>query len=92
MLACKLKAPTGEMIEQVIRLDFPTSNNEAEYEAILAGIDLAIFVSSKNIIIQSFYQLVIGLVKGGYETRDQRMTKYVYLVKLQLKSFVAWKL
>ena len=49
----QLKAPIGERIEQTIRLDFPASNNEAEYEEILAGIDLAISISSEKIIIQS---------------------------------------
>ena len=47
----QLKAQTKERMEQAIQLDFPASNNEAEYEAILAGIDLAIFVSSEKIII-----------------------------------------
>ena len=88
----QLKALTGKRIEQAIRLDFPASNNEVEYEAILVGIDLVIFVSSEKIIIQSDSQLVVGQVNGEYETQDQRMTKYVCLVKLQLKSFVAWKL
>ena len=57
-----LKAPIGERIEQVIRLGFPASNNEMEYEAILAGIDLAISVSLEKIIIQSDSQLVVGQV------------------------------
>ena len=39
-LGLQLKAPTGEVIEQAIRLDFSTSNNEAEYEAIIVGLDL----------------------------------------------------
>ena len=42
----QLKAPTRKMIEQAIRLDFPASNNEIEYEEILAGVDLAKSVSS----------------------------------------------
>ena len=42
----KLKAPTEERIEQAIQLDFPASNNEEEYEAILDNIDLAISISS----------------------------------------------
>ena len=46
-------------MEQAIWLDFPASNNEAKYEAILAGIDLAISVSLEKIIIQSDSQLVI---------------------------------
>ena len=88
----QLKAPIGEKIEQAIRLDFPASNNEVEYEAILVGIDLAIFVSSEKIIIQSDSQLVVRQVNWEYESRDQHMTKYVCLVKLRLENFVAWKL
>ena len=86
-VSLQLKAPIEERIEQVIWLDFPTSNNEAEYEAILAGIDLAISVSSEKIIIQSDSQLVVGQVNEDYETWDQRMAKYVCLVKLLLESF-----
>ena len=36
-LGLQLKAPTGEVIEHDIHLDFLTSNNEAEYEAIIVG-------------------------------------------------------
>ena len=35
-LGLQLKASIGEIIEQAIHLDFPVSNNEAEYEAIIA--------------------------------------------------------
>ena len=41
----QLKAPIGERVKQVIRLEFPASNNETEYEAILARIDLSQSVS-----------------------------------------------
>ena len=63
----QLKAPTMERIVHAIRLDFPASNNEAEHEAILASIDLAIFISSEKIIIQSDSQLVVGQVNEEYE-------------------------
>ena len=56
----QLKALTGERIEQAIRLDFPASNNETEYEAILARIDLTTSISSEKIIIRSDSQLVVG--------------------------------
>ena len=42
----RLKAPTGEEIEQAIRLGFSASNNESEYEATLAGLSLAAAVSA----------------------------------------------
>ena len=91
-LGLQLKAPIGEIIEQAILLDFPASNNEAEYEAIIAVIDLAISVSSEKIIIRSDSQLVVGQVNREYETRDQCMTKYVSLVNLHLQNFMAWLL
>lgn len=37
-----LESPTGEQLEQSIRLGFPASNNEAEYEAILSSLSLTI--------------------------------------------------
>ena len=88
----QLKAPIGERIKKAIWLDFIASKNEAKYEAILAGIDLIVSISSENIIIQSYSQLVVGQVNREYETQDQLMAKYVCLVKLRLESFVAWKL
>ena len=42
----QLKAQIRKMVEQAIRLDFPASNNETEYEAILARVDLAQSISS----------------------------------------------
>ncbi|RVW95941.1 hypothetical protein CK203_027601 [Vitis vinifera] len=43
-----LQSPTGEQLEQAIRLGFPTSNNEAEYEAILSGLNLALALSASK--------------------------------------------
>ena len=91
-LVLQLKALIGEVIEQAIRFNFPASNNEAEYEAIIAGLDLAFSVSSENIIIRIDSQLVVGHVNGEYKTRDQCMTKYVSLINLRLGSLLAWRL
>ena len=56
----QLRTPTGQMIEQTIQLIFPSSNNETEYEAILAGVDLTKSVSSEKLIISGDSQLVVG--------------------------------
>ena len=69
-LELQLEAPIEEVIEQAVRLDFPTSNNEDEYEAIIVRLDLAIFLLSEKIVIRSDSQLVVGQVNGEYETRD----------------------
>ena len=59
-MGLQLESPIGEVIEQAICLNFSTSNNEAKYEAIIVGLDLAISVSSEKIIIRSESQLLVG--------------------------------
>jgi len=36
-----LRSPEGDTIECAVRLQFSTTNNEAKYETILSGLDLA---------------------------------------------------
>ena len=57
-----LQSPIGEQIEQAIRLGFPTSNNEAKYEAILDGLDLALTLSATKLEIYNDSQLIIGQI------------------------------
>ena len=49
-------------------------------------------MSSKKIIIRSDSQLVVKQVNREYETKDQRIAKYVSLINLRLGSFAAWRL
>ena len=91
-LGLQLKAPTEEIIEHAIRLNFLSSNNEAEHEAIIARLDLAISVSLEKIVIRSDSQFVVGQVNEEYETRDQRIAKYMSLINLRLGNFTVWRL
>ena len=80
-IVLQLKSPSGDKIEQAIRLGFYASNNESKYEAILAGIELATMLSADKLMIRSDSRLVVGQVNAEYESRDPRMVKYVTLVK-----------
>ena len=68
-LGLQLKALIGELIEHAISLDFFASNNEADYEAIISDLNLAICVSLEKIIIRSDSQLVVRQVNDEYEAR-----------------------
>ena len=46
-----LISPDGEIIEQSIRLGFKASNNEAEYEALIAGLKLAVAAEAGEVIV-----------------------------------------
>ncbi|RVW71622.1 hypothetical protein CK203_052647 [Vitis vinifera] len=53
----RIAVPNWGNLEQAIRLGFSASNNEAEYEAILSGLDLALALSVSKLRIYSDSQL-----------------------------------
>ena len=72
-----LRSPEGDEIECMVHLDFPTTNNEAEYETLVAGIDLAKVVGVANVVIHCDPQVVTNQVNGDYECKGERMKKYL---------------
>ena len=65
----------------MIRLDFPTTNNETEYEALVAGLDLARAAGAENMIIHCDSQVITNQINGEFECRNERMKKYLEEVK-----------
>ena len=70
-----LISPEVDRIECMIQLKFSTSNNEAEYEALIAGLDLARVTGAKNMTIHCDSQVITGQVNGSYECKNERMKK-----------------
>ncbi|KAL0373494.1 UNVERIFIED_CONTAM: hypothetical protein Sradi_3265100 [Sesamum radiatum] len=82
-----IESPQGDKFEYAIKLEYHSSNNEAEYEAFLAGGELALAAGAKKVIIYSDSQLVVNQVQGSYEARDEKMAKYFEKVKNLLEKF-----
>ena len=55
-----LISPEGETLKYVIRLQFPATNNEAEYEPLLTRLSLAKALGANSLIVQADSQLIIG--------------------------------
>ena len=85
-----LQSPTDEQLEQVIRLGFTASNNEAEYEAILSGLDLALALSISKLRIYSDSQLVVRHLQEEYGAKDKHMTRYLTKVRDTLHRLGEW--
>ncbi|XP_030969937.1 uncharacterized protein LOC115990230 [Quercus lobata] len=81
-----IKTPQGDMIQCMIRLDFPTTNNEVEYEALIAGLDLARAAGAKNIIVHCDSQVVTSQINGDYECKNDRMKRYLEEVRYRINS------
>ena len=81
-----IQTPEGDKIECMIGLDFPTTNNEAEYEALVAGLDLAKAAGAENMIIHCDSQVITSQINGDYEYRNERIKKYLEEVKNRISS------
>ncbi|XP_074355758.1 uncharacterized protein LOC141695410 [Apium graveolens] len=62
-----LQSLDGFLIEYDMKLDFPTTNNEAKYEALIAGLGLAGTLKVKNLKVCGDLKLVVSLVKREEE-------------------------
>ena len=72
-----IQTPEKDKIKCMIRLDFPTTNNEAEYEALVAGLDLAKAADAENMVVHCDSQVITSQINGDYECRNERMKKYL---------------
>ncbi|XP_062102814.1 uncharacterized protein LOC133812978 [Humulus lupulus] len=80
-LGLVLTSPQGDVIEQAVRCGFKATNNEAEYEAMIAGLGLAKDMGVKKIVVFSDSQLVVNQMQGSYLVRDNKMTAYLNKTK-----------
>ena len=81
-----LHTPKGEKIKCMIRLDFPMTNNEAEFEALVAGLDVAKAAGAENMVTYNDSQVVTSQINGNYECKNKRMKKYLEEVKGRIGS------
>ena len=50
-IGLQLTSPIGERIEHAVRLGFSATNNESEYEAMIAGLELALAMGADRLSI-----------------------------------------
>ncbi|GAV69900.1 RVT_3 domain-containing protein [Cephalotus follicularis] len=73
-----LTNPDGWTLEYALRFKFKATNNEAEWEALIAGLTIAKHLEVQRIEASSDSQLVVGLVNREYEAREDLMMKYLF--------------
>jgi ribonuclease HI len=82
-----LVSPEKDKFEYAIQLCFCATNNEAEYEALLAALKLSKNMGIHNLTVKSDSQLIVRQVKGEYEAREDRMKKCLTIVQTLLSHF-----
>ena len=82
-----INTPKGDILKYGVQLQFPATNNETEYEAILTGLRVEKALGARNILLKSDSKLVIGQIKGEYEAKEDRMQKYLKLTNHLSQEF-----
>ncbi|GJT06029.1 reverse transcriptase domain-containing protein [Tanacetum coccineum] len=82
-----LTSPEGEEFTYTLRFEFDASNNEAEYEALVAGLRIAEQMGLKNLIDKVDSRLVANQINGLYEAKEQSMTQYLEKAKTLINNF-----
>ncbi|XP_074312554.1 uncharacterized protein LOC141648035 [Silene latifolia] len=85
-----LRSPEGEQIVQAVRCEFKATNNEAEYEALILGLHLALDLRVTHIEVYSDSQLIGNHVNELYVARDSKKVAYLKVAKDLKLSFATF--
>ncbi|XP_076924710.1 uncharacterized protein LOC143587251 [Bidens hawaiensis] len=85
-----LVCPEGIELTYAIRLSFPSTNNEAEYESLLAGLRIARGLRVRKVQAHVDSLLVANQVGGTYNANDQKMKEYLRADALSKLAAVAF--
>ena len=73
----------------MVCLDFPTTNNEVEYEVLVVGLDLAKVAGVASVVLYCDSQVVTNQVNRDYKCKGERMKKYLEQVRKRVDDLPA---
>ncbi|KAK0595586.1 hypothetical protein LWI29_008081 [Acer saccharum] len=87
-----VSTPEGDSVECALRFDFKATNNQAEYEALIAGLKVCTVLGADEVEIFSDSQVVVNQVLDEYQARDESMITYLELANELLKRFKEYRI
>ena len=75
-------------MEYVLGFGFQASNNEAEYEAVIAGLNFAHSMEADHLKVSNDSQLVVKQIEDSFEVRGKKMILYLKKVRELIKKFI----
>jgi ribonuclease HI len=77
----------GDMLKYAIQIEFPATNNTAEYEGLVTELWLAKELGIRWLLIQGDSQLMAKQVQKKYDCNDDKMANYLIEVRRMKKFF-----
>lgn len=89
-IGATLKDERGDLVATISRSLGVTTNNQAEYHAVIAALEKAVSLGAKNVELKADSELVVKQINGRYKVKNTTLRPlYQEVVKLigLLKSF-----
>ena len=87
-----LKKPDGEVLAEVSGFLGHTTNNVAEYKALLMGLERALNLGIRRIEVRADSELLIKQLRGEYRVKDEKLKLLFAEAKALLARFASTKL
>jgi ribonuclease HI len=82
----------GEAVPKFFKLDFPCSNNVAEYEAYLTGLTVAREMGIKHLKVVEDSNLVVCQAQGEFSLKEPSLAPYRALAQKLEAKFVTFEI
>jgi len=87
-----LTPPNGSKLRYDVQLQFLTTNNIAEYKAVLLGLRKLRALGVRRCIIKSDSQVVVGHIEKTFMAKEPEFVKYLMAVRRMEKHFASFSL
>ncbi|GJU22058.1 reverse transcriptase domain-containing protein [Tanacetum coccineum] len=87
-----LISPTKTEYTYALRLTFDSTNNQAEYEALLAGLRIAKKMGGQALSVKVDSKLVANQINGDYVACKENMIRYLTTAKEYIKCFKSFRI
>ena len=75
---------------RAICCEFSATNNEEEYEALLAGLELCLDLGARHVHAKVDSQLIVNQINGFFTAKDPKMIGYLDFTKQITQRFVTF--
>ena len=82
----------GVVVRELSRYLGHATNNVAEYEALLMGLEVLIELKRKKIVVQSDSQLLVRQLNGQYRVKDEKLKVLHHRATGLLRQFAAYRI
>jgi ribonuclease HI len=82
----------GALVKALSRYLGRATNNVAEYEGLLMGLEALLQLGQKNIVVQSDSQLMVRQLNGEYRVKDEKLKVLFQRARDLLRKFGSYRI